>query len=255
MKIDLVLTAGNLNSHYTKIFPLIYKIWNIGFKLPVYLILVSNNIPDYLEEFKEFIILFKPIDNINDIYIAQFIRILYPALFDKKNILITDLDIFPVSKNYFIKSIEKYDDDKFITFTDRYIKQNMYAICYNVANSNVWKDIFNINSIEDVKRIIIDNYNELYTGRKNCEGWYTDQKTLFKLVNLWNKKTNNLIILKDDDLNFKRLNNRSRDKKNIIPNFQNILDNIDKYSDIHCIKPYSKTGWYLRQITEKLIQN
>ena len=34
MKIDLVLTAGNLNSHYTKIFPLIYKIWNIRFNLP-----------------------------------------------------------------------------------------------------------------------------------------------------------------------------------------------------------------------------
>ena len=94
------MTAGNINGHYTKLFPLIYKIWKFRFDLDCFLILISDEIPKYILDNKNYIILW---DNqeMNDIYVAQVIRILYPALFPNKNILITDLDIFPVSKEYF----------------------------------------------------------------------------------------------------------------------------------------------------------
>jgi hypothetical protein len=253
MKIDFVLTAGNINSHYTKLYPLIYKIWKERFNLDCYLILVADEIPDYLEELKNYIILWNPIENINNIYVAQVIRILYPALFKKKNILVTDLDIFPVSRKYFIDSIKDVDDNKFISYTDRYFKQKMVAICYNVAKSEVWSDIFGINTEDDIRKFLIENYNNEYNGRKNCSGWYTDQLKLYEYLNNWKKKENHL-ILKDKDLNFKRLNNRQVNKEYIVKKFKKVLDELELYSDIHAIKPYSKTGYYLRKITEKLTQ-
>ena len=96
MKIDMVLTAGNLNHHYLQLFPLIHKVWKKRFNLDCYCILISKDIPDYLNDLKEYIILFKPIERLNDIYVAQVIRLLYPALFPDKTVLITDLDILPV---------------------------------------------------------------------------------------------------------------------------------------------------------------
>lgn len=251
MKIDFVLTAGNINSHYTKLYSLIYKIWKERFNLDCYLILVADEIPDYLEELKNYIILWKPIENINNIYVAQVIRILYPALFKNKNILVTDLDIFPVSRKYFIDSIKDVDDNKFISYTNRYFKQKMVAICYNVAKSEVWSDIFCINTEDDIRKFLIENYNNEYNGRKNCPGWYTDQLKLYEYLNNWKNKKNHL-ILKDKNLNFKRLNNRQVNKEHIIKNFKKVLDELELYSDIHAIKPYSKTGHYLRKITEKL---
>lgn len=253
MKIDFVLTAGNINSHYTKLYPLIYKIWKERFNLDCYLILVADEIPDYLEELKNYIILWNPIENINNIYVAQVIRILYPALFKKNNILVTDLDIFPVSRKYFIDSIKDVDDNKFISYTNRYFKQKMVAICYNVAKSEVWSDIFGINTEDDIRKFLIENYNNEYNGRKNCPGWYTDQLKLYEYLNNWKKKENHL-ILKDKDLNFKRLNNRQVNKEYIVKKFKKVLDELELYSDIHAIKPYSKTGYYLRKITEKLTQ-
>jgi hypothetical protein len=166
MKIDFVLTAGNINSHYTNLYPLIYKIWKERFNLDCYLILVADEIPDYLEELKNYIILWKPIENINNIYVAQVIRILYPALFKNKNILITDLDIFPVSRKYFIDSIKDVDDNKFISYTNRYFKQKMVAICYNVAKSEVWSDIFGINTEDYIRKFLIEYYNNEYNGIK-----------------------------------------------------------------------------------------
>jgi hypothetical protein len=253
MRIDLVLTGGNINSHYTPLFKLIHKIWKSRFNLDCYLILISKYIPDYLLELKEYIILWDPIEGINDIYMAQVIRILYPCLFKNKNILITDLDIFPVSKNYFLDSIKDYSNDCFISYTDRYFNNKMLAICYNVANSTVWSKIFNIKNKTDINNFLINKYNKDYDGRKNCPGWYTDQTELYKHIKNWNECEDKFILLNDKKLNFKRLNNRQVNKEKIVKDFDNILNNLNYYTDIHAIKPYSKVGWYLKKITEKLV--
>ena len=137
MKIDIVLTACNLVNKYISYYPIIYKVWKERFNLDCYLILISDEIPDILVKYKDYIILFPEFENINSAYISQVIRILYPALFENKNVLITDMDIIPISHHYFIESIKEYSNDNFITFTDRYAYREspMYAICYNIANT------------------------------------------------------------------------------------------------------------------------
>ena len=44
------------------------------------LILINDKIPDYLLKYKNDIILFKPIENMNTAFQAQCIRLLYPCL-------------------------------------------------------------------------------------------------------------------------------------------------------------------------------
>ena len=254
MKIDFVLTAGNINSHYTPLFKLIYKIWKSRFNLDCYLILVGSYIPDYLLDLKDYIILWKSIEGLNDIYVAQVIRILYPCLFENKNILITDLDIFPISKKYFIDSIKNYPNDYFISYTNRYINSKMLAICYNIANSNTWSDIFNIKNKTDIKKFLVSKYNNEYTGKKNCPGWYTDQKELYNYIKKWGKYENKFIAMNDKDLLFKRLNNRQVNKEKIVKNFDDTLKNLFNYTDIHAIKPYSKTKWYLNKMVAKITE-
>ena len=182
MKIDFVLTSCNDNAYYLNLDSYVFKVWKQKFNLDLYLILISNSIPDKLLEYSKYIILFKPIENMNTCYIAQVIRILYPSLFENSNILITDIDIIPISLNYFIKNIESYDNSKFIAYTNRYLKNNMVAICYNIANSSIWKKIFNIGSIDEVISILKQNYNPDYIGTKNCPGWYSDQVILYNYL-------------------------------------------------------------------------
>lgn len=259
MKIDIVLTSCNLNNYYLNLYPYVFKVWKERFGLNLYLVLISNKIPDNLLEYEEFIILFKPIPDINTSYIAQVIRILYPCLFDNLNILITDIDIFPISKKYFFHSIESYSNNQFIAYTNRYIKNNMIAICYNVANSNIWKKIFNINTIDDINRILLENYNNKYNGTKNCEGWYTDQQLLFNYIMKYiqeinNVKTNKVVFLNDNDIGYKRLNGKSANKLMKIKNNQlNILHNIHTYSDFHIIKNYNLNIKLFEDIIEAIL--
>ena len=246
----MVLTAGNMNHHYLQLYPLIYEVWKKRFNLDCYLILISDEIPDYLEKLKDYIILEKPVEDINDIYTAQVIRILYPALFPEKTILITDLDIIPVNKNYFIKPLEFLQNNTFVTWTDRYKKQEMYAICYNAGRGTTFQSMFNVKTKEDIIGKLKEWYNKDYTGKKNCPGWYTDQQQLY--IN-FEKYTGYKVAFRDKNIGYKRLNNRARDKEYIIKNFDKIMENLESYSDIHCIKPFSKTKGILNKMVKKLI--
>ena len=242
MKIDLVLTACNNVYKYISYYPIVYKVWKKRFNLDLYLILINDEIPEFLQKYKDTIILFPEFDNIHSGFISQAIRILYPALFENKNILITDMDILPISKKYFIDSISIYDDKKFITYTDRYINRKnqdpLYAICYNVANSNTWKEIFNINNKNDIKNKLKEWYDTGYTGKKNCPGWYKDQLKLYEYVQNWERKNKDLIILKDKDLGYKRLDKRNRIIIEVLRNWDRTKNEIKNgiYSDIHITK-------------------
>lgn len=244
MKIDLVLTACNMSDHYLKLYPNIVKVWKQRFNLDCHLILIADTIPDFLKNYPN-IILFKPIEGVNNVFTAQVIRILYPALYQNKNIMITDADIVPISTDYFINSIEKYPNDTFISFRDKYLKQNMLAICYNVANSNTWKNIFNINSEEDITKVIKSWYHNDYNAHKNCIGWYTDQQKLYEYAT----KSDKLIILKDKDIKFKRLDKRQR--QYILTNLKEVKDDLSKgkYTDFHLIKPYN----HYKKLIDELI--
>ena len=261
MKIDFVLTACNLNYYYLDLFPYVYKVWKNKFGLELILILISETIPEQLKEYENNIILFKPIQNINSCYIAQVIRILYPSLFENKNILITDIDIVPISTDYFFNSVENYQDDVFISYTDRYLKNEMLAICYNLANSNIWKKIFNISSIEDINNILIENYKVDYNGTKNCDGWYSDQKILYSYV--FNYKNNSqedfqnkVIILNDNITNYNRLDGKGTQKLiEIKNNKEDIINNINLYSDFHIIRNYHKNLRLFENIIDSIMQN
>jgi hypothetical protein len=254
MNIDFVLTACNMTHHYLHLYPLVFKTWRKVCNLDCYLILINNEIPDFLKEYEEYIILFPPLEEVHDIFTAQVIRILYPCIFENRNILITDIDIFPVSRDYFLEPLKKYSPDHFITYRDKYIPQNMYAVCYNVANSNIWREIFGITYLGGVIKVLVKWYKSFpeYNGTKNCQGWFTDQEMLFKYVNHWNKKTNKLVILNDSELNFSRLD--KRDKQAIVGNFNKVLEDISskKYTDFHSIKPFERMHNYIRKIVEQI---
>lgn len=231
----MCLISSDLNEKYIGLYPYVRKAW-LKMGIPTLLILIANEIPNELLIYSDEILLFKPIKNIHTAYIAQTIRILYPALIPNKNIIISDMDIIPLCKNYFINSVKNIDDDKFVVYRNAYIKQEMYGICYNLANSNIWSSIFNINNINDVNQKLIKWYNPQYSGIKNCEGWFTDQKKLFEYLNKYDK--NKIIILEDNDLKFNRLDKRN--KKYILDNIDHIYKNIYLYTDFHVIRPYYK---------------
>ena len=116
MKLDCVITSVNENPLYLEFIPIFIKTWNKLYpNVDVKIILIAKQIPDQYVEYKGNIILFEPIEGILTSFISQFIRLLYPCILHYQHgVMITDMDMLPMSKTYYTEHIRSFDNSKFI---------------------------------------------------------------------------------------------------------------------------------------------
>jgi hypothetical protein len=261
LKLDCVLTACNDNPMYMECIPIFIKSWNTLYpNVDVKVILISDSIPNELDEYNNNIILL-PLNKIglskeSEPFVSVYIRYLYPSLLNYTNgIMITDVDMLPMNKNYF--NFKGIDKSKYVNTRD-WNDGYQFASCYNIATSKVWSEVFNISNFDDIKIRLHDIwYNELDSIPQKLindspyKGWYKDQIDALKYVTIWNKITNNLLILKDKDTGYNRLDRANQCRMNNDIKL-NIIDG--KYSDYHICRPYSKHKEFNDEIVELLKQ-
>lgn len=242
MKLEYVLTSCNLNNLYSDFIPFFIAAWKKLFPdIKIRIILIAENIPENLVNYKEFIILFSPLENITTSFISQYIRLLYPALLNSSGgVLITDMDMIPMNTEYYTKNIENFDNNKFIYYKGFYHPTPpQYSMCYNIATSKIWSKIFNIKTIEDVKQRLKDRFSS---------SWCRDQEDLYIYISKWDKKQENFVILNDKITNYNRLcRSQFRGLNNKIIN--NIK--LKKYTDYHMLRPHSGNN---KKINEKILE-
>jgi hypothetical protein len=242
MKLELCLVACDLNENYTQFFDIVKYSWSKFVGIQTKFILISSSIPEELESFKDDIILFDPIDGIPTAFQAQCIRLLYPALLTeiKDAVIISDMDLIPLNRSFYIDSIEDIDDDSFVVYRNVISSHSQYPICFCAANPKIWRDIFNIRSEVDMKNLIKNWYLTFVQAGHFYQIsspfsviWACDQIKLFQFVNNWNDSSGSLVCLSDDKTGHKRL-----DRHDIVK----IEKNVDEfkikikfgvYSDFH----------------------
>ena len=253
MELTNVLVGTNMNPLYYKFIPIFIKAWNKLFpNVKVTIVVVAKELVDELLPYKDNIVLFPPIENMNTAFIAQNIRLLYPALMDAEGgILITDMDILPMNRRYYTESISSFDASKFITYRPlSVVGKGEIAMCYNIATKDVWSDIFNINTTKDIVDTLQYIYkNNYYAGTHGGAGWNADQLYLYNKTQEWNKRTNYHIIM--DDKYYNRL---CRASPNSFSNIELLKGLIKKgnYSDYHAHRPYAQHKTIVNLIVNSL---
>jgi hypothetical protein len=229
MRLTNVLASVNNNKDYYLFIPkqiIFWKKFNIKFTA----IFVGNKIPEEIIEYSDNIILWNENLDLNTSFIAQNIRIYYPALLDLPNdemVMITDMDMLPMNSSYYCNGLENFVINDFIYY--RHIDGNQIYMCYNAAHPSTWKNVFNIHNKEDIKTRIYMTYNKSYNGVPGGNCWSIDQEIMYTyLINYPNLKVLNRPI--------KRLETR---------NYINYLNNntnnfIHNYDDAHFHRSYTK---------------
>jgi len=232
MKIGTILTATDNNPLYSEFIPIFIKAWKkVLPEADIKIYYIDNSIPDNLKDYTQYLELFKPIDNIKTGFIAQNIRILAPR-FIKRNegVIITDMDMIPLNRKYYIDNIKDSDSSSFVVYRDLNLL-NELPICYNISLPSTWKEIFGDKSNEDILR---EWYLTIqYNGAHGKEGWSTDQNKLNNYISKWN---GNKIYLTDEKTGFKRLD-RGYDDISINDSLRQKIAN-GEYSDYHMLRPY-----------------
>lgn len=197
MKLTTVLTAVNNSPKYTRFIPVFIRTWKRLFpELKVRIVFIGDAIPPEFAEYSEHIICFPEIPSISSVYVAQTIRILYPAILPENEVtLITDIDMLPGSCDYYTKKIANAHDDSFVVMRPKTcgVGPGELAICYNAASTNTWQSVFSVRSLDDVCAFLTKNYNTKTDGRHGGVGWCTDQYLLHDFAG----KHPNTVILDD----------------------------------------------------------
>jgi len=250
-----VLTATDLNPMYYKFIPIFIKTWKKLFpEINIHIILIANEIIEELEPYKEYIKLFAPIEGIKSASIAQIIRLLYPALINAHGgILITDMDMGPMNREYYIQPIKDIENTNFVCYRNGSdIGPNEIPMCYCIAHKSVWGNLFSINnytSITSFFQIYKSRFIEV-SGIPGHIGWNYDQLYLYNKVQTL-KKLNSVVILNDKITGMRRLDRSHLIYSNLTSDMIQCIKN-HKYTDFHFPRPYNLHEKIINTVTNYL---
>lgn len=188
MKIDYVIIGCDINPLYLDFWEPISKVWKTIFNITPVLGLICDEDSDLVEDKYGLVKKYKSIDNITTGLQSQIIRFeLINEL--KGNLIISDIDMIPLSKDYFINSIIPFSEDKIYVLSSdnaECLRNKEYPMCYIIGNNENLKDMLNLNKtwVEFAKKL-----NALKLG------WTTDQNYLFEKINEFKSKNENKVVL------------------------------------------------------------
>jgi hypothetical protein len=237
MKIGTILTATDSNPLYSDFIPKFIECWNhVIPEADVCILYIGESLPLNLIPYRAYIRLIHPIPNIHTAFQAQCLRLLYPREIKRnEGVLITDMDMFPLNRRYYVDSIRNISDDAFVVYRDVCLP-NEISMCYNVALPSTWTSIF---GTKPSNELLEEWYLPSgYDGKHGGRGWSTDQQILVQAFRSWE---GNKVILNDTNTSFARLDRnipndawekqRFKIRTLILRGF---------FADYHCLRPYTE---------------
>ena len=241
MKLSTVLASVNNNPAYYMFIPKQILFWN-HFGIKFIAVFVGDKLPDELTAYTDNIILWNNNLELNSAYVAQNWRMYYTALLDlptDEMVMITDMDMLPMSADYYTTGLEHFKIEDFIYY--RNVDCNQIYMCYNAAHPKLWGKLFDIHNQEDVKQKIYENYNVHYNGVPGSTGWFIDQQIMYqRLIHYEHLKVLNRPIKRLEMNDYE--NHLKRKDENFIKN----------YDDAHFHRNYFNNEVFILNAEEQL---
>jgi hypothetical protein len=229
MKLEYAVVSSNSNPEYLDFWPYVARAWKnlIGLE-PVLLYIDSKPPPDWIHNHGKVYYL----ESLKDWDIAQqaqCIRFWAANILDKP-FIISDMDMLPISKDYYINHAEYIGDAGLISYSSDIIKYRwyrtnpQYPMCYLAGDPKSFSDVLDLNE---------DNHLDFLRRlkRMNLRSG-TDQKFFYNQVTI--KRFNNIKHLERGWVEEKYASGRL--DKVIWPKNDY---NAHEYIDCHLPRPYS----------------
>ena len=239
MKIDYAIVGSNMDPMYLDFWPIVSKVWKEKFNITPVLGLICDEDTDLYQDTYGLVKKFKKIDGVDESMQTQIVRLFLPK-FLNGSCLMSDIDMIPLSVDYFKSNSEYLNDSNIVIYSSdnpECLSNNMYPMCYVLSSSNIFSKIFELDT----------SWYEFVEKQNNRnQGWYTDQKFIYEKINQYHLEHNNCVFLKRG---WNGVANGRVDRINWVYNSEKV--NQGYYIDCHSLRPYSK---YKNEIND-LIKN
>lgn len=229
MKLNRAILGSDSNKLYCQFWPLAASAWSQFGILPT-LGFVGNV---DLDRSLGCIIHLEKQNDIPSSFSAQVSRCFIPALFPEEASIISDIDMLPLNKDYFVGNALNVPDDHLIIYSaDTLPEIKTFPMCYIAAKGYVFQEILNLKadaSIDDIQQKIREWYSD-------DTGWFTDEIRLTQAILDWKGYPDKCVLLSRGGWNpyaYRRI-----DRAQWEINRQDLLQNM--YIDAHLLRPLTK---------------
>lgn len=244
MKIDKVILSSDDNATYLDFWPIVSRIWRLKFNIEPVLLYFGDNASNISSEYGD--IIKCDIDNTKPISIqVLWARYFFPSLDPESTCLISDIDMLPLSKYFFIDKIKDVHEDKYVHLNPCIETYGLISSCYHVAKGKNYKKIL---ELPDTWRESLDQVVNSGFGR-NVNGnplWFADEEyATNKILN--NKNKDQIVYLpREGGQNGRRIDRLD---------WKYYKDLISKeyYFDCHSLRPYSQYKKEIDDVVDSIV--
>lgn len=243
MRLEKALMASDLNPDYLAYWPSARRAWLeiVGVEPMLVLVAEESSIPDELRA-DPLVVPFEPLPGIHTAMQAQCVRLLYPALLETVGaVIISDVDLYPLRRSYFVDPIASVDRRFFVSYRDVRLEWGQVAIAFNAAVPETWSELFEVSSLEDVRARLREWADGVeYDGRRAWPGWFTDQETLYRVLTSWTQRSERWWAMDDDYTRYRRLDKLELEHEDGLEAHRREGLLKQEYSDYVCLFPYQE---------------
>ena len=244
MKIDICIIACDFHPLYYLCWSYVAQAWKNRIQVEpiLYLICKNEEEKEKAQQLKQStltigtVVIFDAVPNVPTGFQSQCIRNLVPALYPEQNVIISDMDMLPVSYDYFQTCVQSIPENHFVVYRkiDHMLQSGQIPMCYVAAKGSTWKEIFKVETLEQVRETLTQWGNALAQDYRHSQSasWYSDQVLLFQAVTQFMRTHSDRVqFLNDADTKHLRLDR-----------IHEVLDiaHLDKFTDFHMPRPMNE---------------
>lgn len=241
MKIQKVIHSSNSNPLYLDFWPIVSKIWKIFFNIEPILLYINDNNVDIDETYGS-VIKIQPANNIPIELQTLWVRYWFPSTEPETIFMISDIDMLPLSREYFMYNIQNYDDDSYLHLNPCIDTYGLIPSCYHVAKGKKFKTILETEESFEKDLIKLTNFDKTYSN-----GWFNDEKYATKKLIEYSRDHKDIFLIpRHDGQNGHRI-----DRSKWIYD-ASLLKN-GYYYDCHSIRPYQQYKQHIDNLCNILL--
>jgi hypothetical protein len=237
MKITKAIMSVDDNPLYSDFWSPVSKVWKERFNIePVLIYFGDKELDSSCGQVKKV----KPVEGFPLYLQTQWARFWYTTLEPETNFIVSDIDMFPISFEYFVKQIEDIGEDKYVHLGPTC---RPMAVCYHVAKGKMFKRVLGMAESFSDSLGDLSNSNCSHNSYMGFEKWGIEEAYCTQQIENYKNK--------DELVMLPRKPNRRIDRSYWHYN-REVLREKDYYIDCHSVRPYSEYKTQIDEIVEIL---
>jgi hypothetical protein len=251
MKIEYSIMSSDSNNLYLDFWEPVSKIWKNKFNITPILYYIDENQTLEINEDYGKVIRLKPIDGIPVYLQCLWVRYWGFSNFLDDVCILSDIDMLPMSKKYFVDNISNIEENKYVHLNPCINSYGMLPSCYHVSKGINFKKILQLHdnwedSIKHLYSLNIGNDPGYHLSGKNH--WFADERfSSNKILEYRNSHPDEIILLdREGGQNGFRVDRGGW-------GYEPELVKQDYYYDSHSIRPYSVHKSEINGLIDKIL--